>query len=120
MSKIRRKSTEQPIPELPPLTLDERGHGPDVMPIGEVAWRKHVRVAGKVRSVRIQPWSGVATLECILVDGTGGISVVFLGRRRIAGIHPGSKLTVEGTVGEHAGRLAILNPDYEIELLPEH
>jgi hypothetical protein len=48
------------------------------------------------------------------MDSTGGLVVVFLGRREVAGIHCGTHLVVEGMVGEHGGRLAILNPDYEI------
>ena len=67
-----------------------------------------------MRSVRVQPRVGVPTLECTIVDVTGGIGVVFLGRRRVAGIRPGSHLVVEGMAGEHHGRLAILNPLYEI------
>ncbi|MBV8160339.1 MAG: DNA-binding protein, partial [Acidimicrobiia bacterium] len=43
-------------------------------------WRSRARVAGRVRSLRVQPWAGVPTLEGTLVDDTGGISVVFLGR----------------------------------------
>jgi RecG-like helicase len=83
-------------------------------PIGETQWRQRVRVEGRVRSVRVQPRVGVPTLECTLVDDTGGIGVVFLGRRRVAGIRPGSRLVVEGMAGSHHGRLAILNPLYEI------
>lgn len=87
---------------------------PGTVPIGDVRWRQHARVAGRVRSVRIQPWGGVPTLECTLVDGTGGVDVVFLGRREIAGIRPGSRLVAEGILGAHHGRLALLNPDYEL------
>jgi len=46
--------------------------------------------------------------------------VVFFGRRSIAGIGPGVILTVEGAVGEHQGRLAMLNPAYEIVLGSAH
>ena len=90
----------------------ERANG--TTPMSEVEWRTHVKVGGRVRSMRIQPWAGVATLECTIMDETGGVVVVFLGRREVAGIHCGSHLVVEGTVGVHGGRLAILNPDYEI------
>ena len=83
-------------------------------PIAEAEWRQRARVAGRVRSVRVQPWAGVPTLEGTLVDDTGGISVVFLGRRHVPGIRPGTKMVVEGMVGDHAGRLAILNPDYRL------
>jgi RecG-like helicase len=82
--------------------------------IGEVTWRTRVRVTGRVRSVRVQPRAGVPTLECTLVDATGGIGVVFLGRRKVPGIHPGTTLAVEGRVGSYHDRLAILNPEYEL------
>jgi len=84
----------------------------DAVPIAECAYRQRVRVAGRVRSMRIQPWGGAATLECTLVDATGGILVVFLGRRHVPGITVGTELAVEGMVGESGGALAMLNPDY--------
>jgi hypothetical protein len=62
--------------------------------------------------MRIQPRAGVATLECTLVDATGGIVLVFLGRRHVAGIQCGTELAAEGMVGESGGRLALLNPEY--------
>jgi amino acid transporter len=83
-------------------------------PIAEVAYRQRARVGGRVKSMRVQPWSGVATLEITLVDRTGAIDVVFLGRKQVAGIAPGARLVVEGMVGDHRGRLAILNPEYRI------
>jgi RecG-like helicase len=81
--------------------------------IADVQWRQAVCVSGRVRSIRVQPRADVPTLECVLDDGTGGLSVVFLGRRHVAGIHLGTVLCVSGRVGAHHGRLAILNPDYE-------
>jgi amino acid transporter len=104
----------------------EEGGGPrftqvaGTIPLSDVQHRERVRVAGRVRSVRIQPWSGVPALECSLTDGSGGdLMVVFLGRRDIPGIRTGTKMTVEGMVGERRGRLAILNPQYELLSVPE-
>jgi DNA/RNA endonuclease YhcR with UshA esterase domain len=83
--------------------------------IGDVRWRQRVRVTGRVRSVRVQPWEGgVATLECTLVDETGGLTVIFMGRRQIAGVHVGGHMEVEGMVLEHRGMLAIMNPGYTL------
>ena len=50
----------------------------------------------------------------VLVDATGSILVVFLGRREVAGIDVGSLLEIEGTVSVHRARLAILNPTYTL------
>jgi amino acid transporter len=82
--------------------------------IADVECRHRVQVTGTVSALRVQPVSGTCNLECTLLDHTGGISVLFLGRRTIAGIDIGTKMTVEGMVVEHHGRLAILNPVYEI------
>ena len=109
LTRLRRHRAEVPVEPDIWSTLC-RGTGP----ISEVGWRTRARVAGRVRSVRIQPWAGVPTLECTLVDDTGGIQVVFLGRREVAGIHPGTRMVVEGMVGGHGGRMAILNPDYRL------
>jgi hypothetical protein len=85
-----------------------------VTAIADVSYRRRTRVAGRVRSLRVQPWAGVATLECRLVDNTGGIALVFLGRKHVAGLAPGVRVVAEGMVGDHGGRLAILNPNYRI------
>ncbi len=86
----------------------------DSRPIGEVEWRQRVRVAGRVKSVRVQPRAGTSNLEATLADRTGGILLVFQGRPRIPGIEPGARLVAEGMVGAWGRRLAILNPDYEL------
>jgi len=86
-----------------------------VIPIAEAQFRERVKVRGRVRSLRVRPWADSPTLEVVLVDETGGITVVFLARRRIGGIHPGAVMSVEGMVGAHERRLAILNPEYELE-----
>jgi hypothetical protein len=83
-------------------------------PIGQAGWRERVVVAGRVRSVRVAPLHDAPTLELILVDSTASISVVFLGRRSIAGVGVGTRMAVEGTVGVHKNRLAILNPSYQL------
>jgi amino acid transporter len=85
-----------------------------VAAIASVRCRQRVQVRGRVRSLRVQPYSGTSNLECTLVDDTGGISVLFLGRRAIAGVEIGTDMTAEGMVVDHHDRLAILNPIYEL------
>jgi amino acid transporter len=84
------------------------------IPIGDVAWRTRVRVAGRIRSLRVQTAKGTANLECEITDDTGVLLLVFQGRPKIPGIEPGARLIVEGMVGSWQRRLAILNPDYEL------
>ena len=83
-------------------------------PIVDVAFRERVRVAGRIRSLRVQTAKGTTNLECEITDDTGILLLVFQGRPRIPGIEPGARLIVEGMVGSWSRRLAILNPDYEL------
>ena len=84
------------------------------IPISDIAWRTRVRVAGRIRSLRVQTAKGTANLECEITDDTGILLLVFQGRPKIPGIEPGARLIVEGMVGSWTRRLAILNPDYEL------
>ena len=85
-----------------------------VTPIAQTKWRQQVRVGGRISGLRVQPVAGVPTLEATLVDETGSLSLVFLGRRQVPGIQIGARIVAEGRAGEHQGRLAIVNPAYEI------
>jgi hypothetical protein len=85
-------------------------------PIGTLRWREPAMVEGRIRSICVQPRAGVATLEATLWDETGGVTVVWLGRRAVTGVRPGAHLRVEGMLGEHHGKLAFLNPTTELVL----
>ena len=84
-----------------------------VLPIGAIEWRHKARIAGRVTSVEVQPWRGAQVLSCTLVDRTGSVTLVFT-RRDGPGIETGAQIVAEGTVGEHEGRLALLNPIQEV------
>jgi amino acid transporter len=106
-----------PSPEVrghiePGMEVPER---PGDTPIASLEWRDRATVTGRVRAMRIQPWSGVSTVECTLVDSSRQtLLVVFLGRREVPGIRTGTVMSVEGRVGTHRGHLAMFNPRYEI------
>ena len=82
--------------------------------IRELSERTHCTVAGRVRSVRVQAWSGTPSLECTLADETGSVTVVFFGRRTMGGVRTGTVMSVTGVAGRHHGMTAILNPEYTI------
>lgn len=86
--------------------------------ISDATSRERVTLEGTVHSMRVQPWAGVAALECILQDNTGRISVVFIGRRQIAGITVGARIRVTGVIGTHERHQAMLNPAYELLSTP--
>ena len=82
--------------------------------IAEAPDRQRVRLRGTLKTVTLRPRGGVPALEAELYDGTGVLTIVWLGRRRIAGIDPGRSLEVQGRVGAHEGERIIFNPRYEL------
>jgi hypothetical protein len=74
-----------------------------------------VLTGGRLRAVVYTPSENVPTLEAELFDGSGSIVLVWLGRRRIAGLEPGRRIIARGRVGEYQGRPAIYNPWYELQ-----
>jgi hypothetical protein len=82
--------------------------------ISDIRSRELVTVVGRVHAVRIRPRADVATMECVLRDHTGSTTLVFLGRKQIAGIEPGALLQATGRAGENRGRIEIINPEYEL------
>jgi amino acid transporter len=89
---------------------------PGTIPIADARYRDRVRLAGRVRSLRVAPQHDAPLLELVLDDGSAALSVVFLGRRGLAGVGVGAHMVVEGTVGLHRNRLALLNPAYELRI----
>jgi hypothetical protein len=83
--------------------------------IGSLGARERVEVSGRVHALRMSPIAGTPALECTLVDETGAITVVFFGRRSIPGVKVGARMVARGMVGEHHGRLALVNPEYEFD-----
>ena len=75
-----------------------------------------VTVTGRLKSVVYTPRETVPTLEAELFDGSGSVTLVWLGRRRIPGIEPGRTLTARGRFGSFEGREVIYNPWYELGL----
>lgn len=84
---------------------DEIGAAPDRVP---------VRLRGTLRTVTLRPRGGVPALEAELYDGTGTVTVIWLGRRTIAGVDPGRSLEVQGRIGRHDGQRIMYNPRYEL------
>lgn len=85
-------------------------------PCREAGRHEHEQVcmAGRLRSVRFTPRTNLPTLEAELYDGTGTVTLIWLGRRRIAGIEPGRNLVVRGRICDQGSREVIYNPWYEL------
>lgn len=82
--------------------------------IGEAPDREQVRLRGTLRTVTLRPRGGVPALEAELYDGTGTITVIWLGRRRISGVNPGRSIEISGRIGRHDGQRIMYNPRYEL------
>ncbi len=82
--------------------------------IADAVNRDLVTLQGSVRSLTVRPRGGVPALEAELYDGSGVITIIWLGRRRIAGIDPGRSMRVQGRIGVHDGVRIIYNPRYEL------
>jgi amino acid transporter len=93
--------------------LAEAG-GPRPTPIDECTERDLVDVAGTLRTVTLRPRGASLTMEADLWDGTGNITLIWLGRRHIPGIQPGRRIVVRGRVAHIKGERAIFNPVYEL------
>ena len=74
-----------------------------------------VCVAGTLRAVTLRPRAGAPTLEAELYDGTGTITLIWLGRRRIGGIECGRSIVARGRLTTHDGRPTIYNAAYELK-----
>jgi hypothetical protein len=74
-----------------------------------------VSVTGRLRTVVYTPRTNLPTLEAELYDGSDLITLVWLGRRHIAGIEPGRAVTARGRIAVRDDRKVIYNPYYELE-----
>jgi hypothetical protein len=79
--------------------------------ISAVVARRPTTLAGWVTSLAayVRPW---VRLDIEFCDGTGTITLRFLGRTEIPGLVIGCYLTVEGTPWMDSDTLVILNPLY--------
>lgn len=86
---------------------------PGVTLIAKAEPRTVAKVAGVVEGLRVSRRDGVATYEATLSDGTGRVTVTFLGRGVVPGLSLGRRMVVEGRLGGSPGALQVMNPTYE-------
>ena len=90
---------------------------PGTDPIGSLRQPGQATVQGRLRAAEIrsgQP-AGTSVLACEVADSTGELTALFLGRAHIAGVEPGTRIRLHGTVGIGAdGRPVMTNPAYDL------
>ncbi len=84
------------------------------VPIRTCEDRQQVSLTGTVCTVTINPREGHSALEVELRDGSGTVTLAWLGRRQIPGIDPGRTIKVSGRISCHEGRRLMYNPRYEL------
>jgi hypothetical protein len=74
--------------------------------------RRRATLEGRVTAVRAyaRPW---VRYDVDVSDGTGSVTLRFLGRTAVPGMRPGRRLSMEGTPAENSSKLVLLNPLYE-------
>jgi hypothetical protein len=76
--------------------------------------RERVHLRGTIEAITLSPEIDKGGLDVELGDGTGRITLVWMGRRLIPGIEVGRRIDVWGTLTISAGRRVIFNPAYQL------
>jgi hypothetical protein len=101
-------------PELEARVLQEDTGRLGGTPIVDLVDRSEASVCGSVRSVTLRPRANVHALVVEISDGSNTLDLIWLGRRRIGGVVPGTYLSAHGRVTYRHGIPTIFNPAYEI------
>jgi RecG-like helicase len=104
--------------ELESEELQRKVREEGAVPIQNCEDRQRVQLTGTVSTVTITPRAGHPALEVELRDGSGAVTLVWLGRRQIPGIEAGRTLKVLGRISCHDGKRLIYNPRYELMQTP--
>ena len=107
-------SKAKPMRELDAERLVDRFADLRLQPLGELEARDRTKVCGEVKRMTIKPRSGIPSTEIVINDGTGDATVIFSGRRHVAGIEHGQCIVIEGVAFADANRLVFLNPAYSL------
>lgn len=94
--------------------LAELARGSGCQTLSECGSRQMVTLHGRINSVTLSPRSGRSWLEAGMEDGTGTLTLVWMGRRSIPGIEAGRMLRVTGRLVKRGARQVIYNPHYEL------
>ena len=74
-----------------------------------------VKVHGAIRALRVRPNKSVPMVEAELWDGSGFVTLIWLGRRSIRGITPGRAVIAQGRLSRGpADQPTLFNPRYEL------
>jgi len=84
--------------------------------IGKVKPRAIETTGGRIAYIEVSPRDAPARLTVRVVDPSGAIDCIFIGRRLIAGLEPGAIVGIEGRIAAGDDVPVIFNPRYELRL----
>lgn len=115
-SRLRRPKRRATLEQLEDQELQRSADAAGCRLLTAQAERSVCSLHGELRSVTTRPVAdGASALEAQLYDGSGQVTLVWLGRRRIEGIEPGRRLTVHGRIGRRGDAFVLYNPRYELD-----
>lgn len=82
--------------------------------ISDVGDRELAQLRGTITVLTMKPRSGTPWLEAEFSDGSGTVTLIWMGRRSIPGVVAGRELTVSGRVSYVDGHRRLYNPMYEL------
>lgn len=82
--------------------------------ISELSDRQWASLRGSIVVLTMKPRSGTPWLEAEFDDGSGTVTLIWMGRRAIPGIVAGRELMVSGRVSYVDGQRRLYNPYYEL------
>jgi len=88
---------------------------PTATPIRSCHQGDVVTVSGVIASVCLHPAHQSPSLEIVVSDDTGELTVVWLGRRAIPGIEAGRRIIVRGRLTHATTHPMIYNPRYILQ-----
>lgn len=100
--------------ELAAEELSEQAENRGSTLIDEIQRGNLIQVTGVVKSVIVQPNTQNPSYEIEVFDGSGNLTVIWQGRRKIVGIEPGTQIEVEGRITFLSGKPCLHNPVYKI------
>jgi len=92
-------------------------HEPQTQRINQCRPGARIEVVGTVRSISIYPSLKTPSLQIELYDGSGVVTIIWMGRRTIPGIVPGRAMKVCGRLTCNTESPTIYNPRYELRPL---
>ncbi|QLQ17271.1 MAG: OB-fold nucleic acid binding domain-containing protein [Micropruina sp.] len=82
--------------------------------LAECGDRSRGTFRGTISMLTMKPRSGTPWLEAEFTDGSGTVTLIWMGRRGIPGVVAGRELKVTGRISDVDGQRRIYNPHYEL------